>query len=52
MEFNYTPAFVGRQGELGLLQQKLDAMLNGKGSTVFIAGESGVGKTRVVDADK
>ena len=49
MEFNYTPAFVGRQGELGLLQQKLDAMLNSTGSTVFIAGESGVGKTRLVD---
>jgi len=49
MHFNYTPAFVGRQGELGLLQQKLEAMLNSTGSTVFIAGESGVGKTRLVE---
>jgi predicted ATPase len=49
MHFNYTPAFVGRQGELGLHQQKLDAMLNRTGSTVFIAGDSGVGKTRLVE---
>ncbi|MBI5000952.1 MAG: tetratricopeptide repeat protein [Euryarchaeota archaeon] len=39
---------VGRGEDLGKLKAKLDDALHGKGSTVFIAGEAGIGKTRLV----
>ncbi|MGC8913249.1 MAG: BREX system ATP-binding domain-containing protein, partial [Thermoplasmata archaeon] len=38
---------VGREKELEFLKQKLEEAREGRGSTVFIAGESGVGKTRL-----
>ncbi|MEM3493755.1 MAG: ATP-binding protein, partial [Thermoplasmata archaeon] len=43
------PEFVAREKEFGLLNQKLEKAKQGQGSTVFIAGESGVGKTRLVE---
>ncbi len=42
------PEMIGRSEELGLLQTLLEKVINGKGSTVFIAGEAGLGKTRLV----
>ena len=39
--------FVGREPELSALQESLDACVAGKGSGWLIAGESGVGKSRV-----
>ncbi|MBK9408972.1 MAG: DUF2791 family P-loop domain-containing protein [Gemmatimonadetes bacterium] len=39
---------VGRRAELGVLRMALDAAAEGKGQTIFLAGESGVGKTRLV----
>jgi predicted ATPase len=41
------PTFIGRKNELSELQRYLDSMLMGEGSTVFISGEAGSGKTRI-----
>jgi tetratricopeptide (TPR) repeat protein len=51
------PDLVGRDPELAKLKQALVDAIAGKGSTVFIAGEAGIGKTRLVselinDAEK
>ncbi|MEM3445222.1 MAG: tetratricopeptide repeat protein [Thermoplasmata archaeon] len=43
------PEFVAREKESEFLRQKLEKAKQGQGSTVFIAGESGVGKTRLVE---
>jgi predicted ATPase len=43
------PVLVGRDLEIKLLRQHLDSALNGKGTTVLICGEAGVGKTRLVN---
>ncbi len=42
------PALIGRETELTKLKHSLDNSLVGKGSTIFIAGEAGIGKTRLV----
>ncbi len=41
------PALIGRDAELTKLKQYLDDAIAGKGSTIFIAGEAGIGKTRL-----
>ncbi len=41
--------FIGRDKELTLLENALKQLLQGKGSGWLIAGESGVGKTRLMD---
>jgi class 3 adenylate cyclase/regulation of enolase protein 1 (concanavalin A-like superfamily) len=38
---------VGRDAELGELRRRMDAALQGTGSTVFLSGEPGIGKTRL-----
>ncbi len=43
-----TEAFVGRAPELGELERALDAARAGTGATVLVAGEAGIGKTRLV----
>jgi len=43
------PVLVGRDEEIKQLMQQLDFALNGKGTTVFVCGEAGVGKTRLVN---
>ena len=43
------PTLVGRDQEIKQLMQHLDSALNEKGTTVFICGEAGVGKTRLVN---
>ena len=43
------PILIGRDQEIKQLRQHLDSALNGKGTTVFICGEAGVGKTRLVN---
>jgi DNA-binding CsgD family transcriptional regulator/tetratricopeptide (TPR) repeat protein len=40
--------FVGRSAALAALRGALDAAVSGRGSTVLVAGEAGIGKTRVV----
>lgn len=41
--------FVGREAEMRQLSQALDRALEGKGSAWLVGGESGVGKTRLLD---
>ncbi|PVX23276.1 MAG: hypothetical protein CW691_11090 [Candidatus Bathyarchaeum sp.] len=43
------PAFVGRQQELAQLVHCLESVAKGKGITVFVSGEAGSGKTRLVN---
>jgi tetratricopeptide (TPR) repeat protein len=42
------PVLVGREREFEELQHHLDLAIQGKGTTVFISGEAGSGKTRLV----
>lgn len=42
------PELVGREEELGKLIQHLDNAVSGKGSTVLVSGEAGIGKTRLI----
>jgi predicted ATPase len=42
------PVLVGREYELEQLHSLLDLAIKGKGNTVFVSGEAGVGKTRLV----
>lgn len=42
------PALVGRERELEELQVFLNSAVEGKGATVFVSGEAGSGKTRLI----
>ena len=42
------PVLVGRESELKELRFFLDSVVEGKGKTVFVSGEAGTGKTRLV----
>ena len=42
------PELIGREEELNRLKRSLDNAIAGKGSTIFISGEAGIGKTRLV----
>jgi DNA-binding winged helix-turn-helix (wHTH) protein len=42
-------ALVGREKELRLLHEGLDRALSGRGAAVFVAGEAGIGKTRIAE---
>jgi predicted ATPase len=42
------PDLIGRDGELDKLKKSLENAAAGKGSVTFIAGEAGIGKTRLV----
>ena len=42
------PALVGREHELEELESFLNSAVEGKGKTVFISGEAGTGKTRLI----
>src|SRR5882757_6948196 len=44
-----SPVFVGRTTELATLTAAFDAAVSGQPSTVIVAGEAGVGKSRLVD---
>jgi len=43
------PALVGRDAEIEQLMHHFDSAVNGEGTTVFVYGEAGVGKTRLVN---
>ena len=42
------PSFIGREHELEELQRYLELAIRGKGTTVFISGEAGSGKSRLI----
>ena len=44
----FRPRFTGRRAELGILTRNFDDLAGG-GSVVFLAGEAGVGKSRVLE---
>ena len=44
-----SPQFIGRRAELDRLKAALDQAINDAPSAVLIAGEAGIGKTRLVD---
>ena len=44
-----TTPFVGREAELAALAVDLDAAAGGRGGVVLLAGEPGVGKTRLAE---
>src|SRR5437763_6199681 len=47
MKARASEVFVGRTGELGELERVLEAARAGMGATVLVAGEAGIGKTRL-----
>ena len=47
MEARATEVFVGRQRELGELERALERARSGTGHTALVAGEAGIGKTRL-----
>jgi DNA-binding CsgD family transcriptional regulator/tetratricopeptide (TPR) repeat protein len=47
MEARVSEVFVGRARELGDLERALDAARAGTGATVLVAGDAGIGKTRL-----
>jgi class 3 adenylate cyclase/tetratricopeptide (TPR) repeat protein len=42
--------FVGRTSEIGMLLERWEVVKGGEGHAVFVAGEAGIGKSRLVDA--
>jgi predicted ATP-dependent serine protease len=46
--FKTSETFVGRDAELKSLSKKIDGISYGKGFTVFIQGEPGIGKSQLV----
>ncbi len=43
-------ALIGRQAELAALHAQLDRCRSGERPTIFVSGETGIGKTAVIDA--
>ncbi len=52
LDFNFTPEVVDRDDELKELDTHLNRTLKGKGITLFVSGEAGIGKTRLLDEVK
>jgi hypothetical protein len=42
------PEFVGRVQELGLIDSTLDLVADGQPQTLFVGGDAGIGKSRLV----
>ena len=42
--------FVGRSSEIGILLERWELAKGGQGQAVFVSGEAGIGKSRLVDA--
>ncbi|TLZ49544.1 MAG: hypothetical protein E6K18_07920, partial [Methanobacteriota archaeon] len=48
-ELAFRTGLVGRTAEVGKLRGALDSALAGQGRVVFVAGEAGIGKTRLLE---
>jgi predicted ATPase len=48
-DLEFQPEMIGREDELDQLQTYLDKTSQGYGNTIFISGEAGIGKTRLVN---
>ena len=48
LELDFQPEMVGRDGELEELGSHLEKAGAGQGSTIFVSGEAGIGKTRLL----
>jgi predicted ATPase len=48
-DLDFQPKMVGRENELRELQAYLDKAEEGEGNTIFVSGEAGIGKTRLVE---
>jgi hypothetical protein len=44
-----TATFVGRKNEMDLLERALEQARRGRGDAIFVGGESGVGKSRLIN---
>ncbi len=49
MEVDFQPEMIGRDAELKELEAYLEEAAEGRGNTIFISGEAGIGKTRLVN---
>ena len=49
MEVSFQPDLIGREEELEQLLRHLENAEQGKGQTILISGEAGIGKTRLLD---
>ena len=45
-----SPVLVGRDDVLALAERRLAAAMEGRGHLLFLAGEAGIGKTRLLDS--
>src|SRR5919204_5085579 len=45
-----TPPFVGRRQELAWIEQSIQAAIDGRPRVVLLAGDAGIGKTRLLKA--
>jgi tetratricopeptide (TPR) repeat protein/predicted regulator of Ras-like GTPase activity (Roadblock/LC7/MglB family) len=52
LNLDFAPKLVGREENLEELQAYLEMAVEGFGSTVFLAGEAGIGKTRLIEEVK
>lgn len=48
-DISFEPKLIGREREMNTLQELWEETKKGNGSTVFISGEAGVGKTRLIE---
>ena len=46
------PVLIGRAADLEVLQLRIDQAKEGKGQTILLSGEAGVGKSRLVTEAK
>ncbi|UCG70642.1 MAG: AAA family ATPase [Thermoplasmata archaeon] len=49
LNLDFQPKMIGRHEELEKLQSYLDKAIDGEGSALFVFGEAGIGKTRLVN---
>jgi tetratricopeptide (TPR) repeat protein/predicted regulator of Ras-like GTPase activity (Roadblock/LC7/MglB family) len=51
-QLEFQPEMIGRQNELKVLHEHLGKASQGRGTTLFISGEAGIGKTRLLEEIK